>query len=159
MMYSTFKKTSALFLFFTIINLTVFGNHHEGESHDSISAIDTANIVQNQESELYNPVPDIMHHISDAHEWHFWGEGENSVTLPLPIILWTEKGLVGPFLSNEFHHNDDGHHIVEKKDLKLIKAHGKIYVLNPGEKHVNFDDNHHVTNASSPLDFSITKKS
>jgi len=159
MMYSTFKKTSALFLFFTIINLTVFGNHPEGESHDSISAIDTANFVPNQESELYNPVPDIMHHISDAHEWHFWGEGENSVTLPLPIILWTEKGLVGPFLSNEFHHNDDGHHIVEKKDLKLIKVHGKIYVLNPGEKHANFDDNHHVTNASSPLDFSITKNS
>ena len=115
MLYSTFKKTSALFLFFTIISLTVFGNNHEGNNQDSIPVNDTVNIVKSEKIEIYNPVPDIMHHISDAHEWHFWGEGESSVTLPLPIILWTEKGLVGPFLSSEFHHNDDGHHIVEKK--------------------------------------------
>ncbi len=31
-----------------------------------------------------------MEHISDKHEWHLFGE---KVTLPLPIILYTDKGL------------------------------------------------------------------
>src|SRR5215469_8367485 len=31
-----------------------------------------------------------MEHISDKHEWHLLGE---KVTLPLPIILYTDKGL------------------------------------------------------------------
>ena len=38
-------------------------------------------------TEQYNPVPAIMHHISDSHEWHLFGEGENSISIPLPIIL------------------------------------------------------------------------
>ena len=42
--------------------------------------------------ETYNPVPFIMHHIQDGHSWHFWCEGEYSVTLHLPVILW-DNGL------------------------------------------------------------------
>ena len=42
--------------------------------------------------EVYNPVPFIMHHIADAHNWHLWGEGENSVGISLPVILW-DNGL------------------------------------------------------------------
>ena len=30
----------------------------------------------------------IMHHISDAHEWHLFDIGETSVTIPLPVILY-----------------------------------------------------------------------
>ena len=57
-------------------------------------------------------------HVLDAHEVHIAGEGASSITLPLPIILWTEKGLVS-FLSSSFHHDNEGHHIVEKKRIKL----------------------------------------
>ena len=47
-----------------------------------------------QDSEgIYNPVPTIMHHIADAHEWHLWGEGDNSFSIPLPVILYSEKGI------------------------------------------------------------------
>ena len=28
------------------------------------------------QDEIYDPVPNIMHHIADAHEWHLWGEGD-----------------------------------------------------------------------------------
>ena len=107
--------------------------------------------------ETYNPVPAIMHHISDSHEWHFWGEGENSVTIHLPVILWSEDGLIGPFLSSNFHHNDDGHHVVDVNGHKLVRVHGKIYKLNDGQLNATFDDQHHVLNATIPLDFSITK--
>jgi F-type H+-transporting ATPase subunit a len=79
-----------------------------------------------------------MHHISDSHEWHFWGEGESAVTLSLPIILWTDNGLVGPFLSSKFHHNDNGQIVVIVDGHSLVKIHDKIYELNQGQKKRSF---------------------
>lgn len=105
-----------------------------------------------EESEKFNPVPVIMHHIADAHEWHLFGD----VSVPLPVILWTDNGLV-TFMSSEFHHNDDGTHVVEKNGLKFVKNHEKIYQLNEGESQAQFDEEHHIINATKPLDFSITK--
>ena len=104
----------------------------------------------------YDPVPVIMHHISDSHEWHLWGKGQESVGVPLPVILWTDNGLVS-FMSSAFHHDDEGHHIVERKGQKFVKIHDKIYQLNSGSEHAIFDDNHHLENGSRSLDFSITK--
>lgn len=52
----------------------------------------------------FNPVPGIMHHIADAHDWHLWGEGEKSVGVALPVILW-DNGL-HVFMSSKFHHNE-----------------------------------------------------
>lgn len=118
----------------------------------SISSFFAENSHTSEESEGFNPVPVIMHHISDAHEWHFFGD----VTVPLPIILWTDNGLV-TFMSSEFHHNDDGSHVVEKNNLKFIKNHEKIYQLKEGEIVAIFDEAHHITNAIKPIDISITK--
>ena len=71
--------------------------------------------VQENVQEKYNPTPDILHHIQDSHEWHFWGKGDESVTIHLPIILYTsgeksffstlsKKGHLDVFMSSEFHH-------------------------------------------------------
>ena len=36
----------------------------------------------------------IMHHVKDAHEWHFATVGHTRVTLPLPVIIYaTDRGL------------------------------------------------------------------
>jgi F-type H+-transporting ATPase subunit a len=59
-------------------------------------------------------------------------------------------------MSSEFHHNEDGHHVVENGH-KLVRVHGKIYKLNDGQLNAIFDDQHHVLNATIPIDFSITK--
>ena len=40
----------------------------------------------------FNPTDMIMHHIGDSHGWHFFGENEDAVTLPLPVILYTDAG-------------------------------------------------------------------
>ena len=75
------------------------------------------------ENEVYNPVPSIMHHISDAHEWHLWGEGDKSFSIPLPIILYTE-GNFDIFMSSEFHH---GHSkIIKDNRTYSIDHHGQI---------------------------------
>ena len=99
----------------------------------------------------FNPVPIIMHHIGDAHEWHFWGEGEKSVSIPLPIILWDDNGL-NVFMSSKFHH---GEAVVESNGNHYILYHEKIYKTN-AEGTIDLDDHGHLTN-EKPLDFSITK--
>ncbi len=119
--------------------------------------IASENSQDSTKKETYNPVPAIMHHISDSHEWHFWGEGDNSATIHLPVILWSNGELIGPFLSSKFHHDNDGHHVVEFNGHKLVRVHGKIYKLNDGQQNATFDDQHHVSNATAPIDFSITK--
>ena len=106
-------------------------------------------------NEKYNPVPPIMEHISDAHSWHFWGSGHDAVALPLPVILWTEKGLV-TFMSSEFHHDVEGHHIVTKKGMSFVNLHEKIYRLNDGAEHLEYNEKGEVMNVR-PIDISITK--
>ncbi|OIQ23678.1 F0F1 ATP synthase subunit A [Lacinutrix sp. MedPE-SW] len=103
----------------------------------------------------------ILHHLQDAHDFTLFSytndNGERKhFGFPLPVILWTSKGLV-TFMSSEFHHNDDGHVIVEKNGLKFAKIHSKIYELDGAATAVAFDEEHHATNAHKVLDLSITK--
>lgn len=104
----------------------------------------------------FNPTDMIMHHIGDAHGWHFWGEGHDAMTLPLPVILYTDNGLV-TFMSSEFHHDTQGEHVVEKDGMRFVNYHEDIYQLEEGASVVEFDAEHHPLNASKPYDFSITK--
>ncbi|CAL2102384.1 ATP synthase A chain [Tenacibaculum sp. 190130A14a] len=103
----------------------------------------------------------IKHHLADSHDFALYSytndAGERKhVGFPLPVIVWTSKGLK-TFMSSAFHHNDDGTVIVDRGDVKLVKIHSKIYELNEGATAVSFDDTHHATNAHKVLDFSITK--
>lgn len=111
--------------------------------------------------EEFNSVEMIMHHISDAHDFHFLdytdSEGvEHAVSIPLPIILYTNNGLVC-FMSSAFHHNDDGTYVVSKKGTNFVKYHEKIYQLNDGASSLEFDEQHHPLNAVKSIDVSITK--
>ncbi|WP_299761683.1 F0F1 ATP synthase subunit A [uncultured Dokdonia sp.] len=102
----------------------------------------------------------IQHHVKDSHDFHlfsyFSGGEEHHVGFPLPVILWGENGLTA-FMSSAFHHDDDGKEIVEKGGSNFVRLHGKIYELNAGATEVAFDEAHHPTNASMPIDLSITK--
>jgi len=99
----------------------------------------------------------IMHHIKDAHEFHIMDIDGHAVSFPLPIILWTDNGLV-TFLSSEFNHDDSGKVIVERKRQEFIKYHEKIYYANNTgtDKYVYYDVSGNVAN-KKPLDLSITK--
>jgi len=75
----------------------------------------------------FNPTPHILHHIADSYEWHLWG----NVSIPLPVILYTE-GNLDVFMSSRFHHGKskvtiedrvykiDHHHIVEENNKSFI---------------------------------------
>ncbi len=136
---------------FLFLGTFAFAQHHEEKQENETSEINT-----DQEVKDY-----ILHHIKDSHDFTLWSytndAGERKhVGFPLPVILWTREGLV-TFMSSEFHHNDDGHVVVNKNGQKFAKIHSKIYELEPGASSVKFDDHHHATNAHKVLDFSITK--
>jgi len=103
-----------------------------------------------KEHEKYNPVSDIMHHISDSHSWHFWGEGERSVAIPLPIILW--DGGIRIFSSSKFGH--DGNSTAEYRGDHYRLYHNKVYKTDISGT-LEIDDGHPTNEI--PLDFSITK--
>jgi F-type H+-transporting ATPase subunit a len=136
-----------------LFSATIFASGSD-KKHDNQN--DGGRVNTKEEVEAY-----ILHHIKDSHDFSLYSytgdDGErHHLGFPLPIILWTSEGLV-TFMSSEFHHNDDGHVIVEKKGLKFAKVHSKILELDKGAATVSFDETHHATNAHKVLDFSITK--
>lgn len=103
-----------------------------------------------ENSEKYNPVPEIMSHIADSHSWHFWGEGHDAVVAPLPVILW-DNGLK-VFSSAQFGMHEDEVAEAQGEFYKIYN--GKIYKTDEAGT-LNLVDEK-PTNAM-PLDFSITK--
>ena len=119
-----FKMKSHIKKVFTIIFLVIFS---------------TLGVVAKQDkTEKYNPVPSIMHHIADSHEWHLSGEGEKSMTIPLPVILYTD-GNLDVFMSSLFHHG-----------LTEVKKGNRIYYMD-SHGHIKEKTNKKI------VDFSITK--
>ncbi len=114
----------------------------------------SSNEEENPQQEEFNATDVIMHHISDAHEWHILDYTKNgkkhTVNLPLPVILYAD-GHIDIFMSSAFHH---GEKTIIRDDREYILYHGKIYLAENGV--LNFDKEHHPTNVT-PLDFSITK--
>ena len=144
------------FLLIAVITLFTAGSFasESDKKHDDQN--DGGRINTKSEVEEY-----ILHHIKDSHDFSLFSytndKGERKhLGFPLPVILWSSEGLV-TFMSSEFHHNDDGHVIVEKSGLKFAKIHSKIYELDKEATTVSFDETHHATNAHKTLDFSITK--
>lgn len=109
---------------------------HEG-SH---SAHDAHN--QPDKEEKFNPTDVILHHVSDAHDWHLLDYKDehglsHPVSIPLPIILFTD-GNLDIFMSSAFEH---GH-------SKATKG-NRTYVLDQG--HIS------ETSGLAVIDVSITK--
>lgn len=72
----------------------------------------------------------ILEHIMDAHDWHLWGDHHHPVSIPLPIILKTDKGW-DMFMSSAFHHGTQtvkGHYIytLNNNHIQIVDASGNI---------------------------------
>lgn len=124
--------------FFLLITFFIGGMLVSASSHESKS------------SEPYDPVSEIMEHVSDAHSWHFWGEGDHAAILHLPVIIF-DNGLK-IFSSSRF--GDHGHQLAEVNGGYYKLEHGTIYKTN-AEGTLNEVDGK-ITNVK-PLDLSITK--
>ncbi len=126
-------------MFFILVSTTTFAAS-KGDSEGS------------KEDQPFDTKELIFHHITDSHSFHVAGD----FSVPLPVILWTDNGLV-TFMSSEFHHDVEGKTIVERNGQRFVNIHEKIYQLDQGAGTATFDEAHHATNAGRPMDFSITK--
>jgi len=113
------KSIIKLILLLTLIVPLVSFAQHESAHIEG----DTAEHKDNE----FNPGETIMHHIGDSHEWHFATIGEKHISLPLPVIIYSqEKGLT-TCMSSAFHHGEQAYN-----GYKL--EHDHIVSENPDEK-------------------------
>lgn len=91
----------------------------------------------------------ILGHISDSYEWHFCGEGENAVAIPLPIFVYSKVRGEWFFFSfkhleeaEERHTTYEGFKLAESGEANA----GKVVELNPA-----------TGEWERPLDLSLTK--
>lgn len=59
----------------------------------------------NEKEETFNAGPFIIDHVTDSYGWHICGDGDKSVTIPLPIMLF-DNGHFVVFMSNKLHHGE-----------------------------------------------------
>jgi F-type H+-transporting ATPase subunit a len=85
----------------------------------------------------------IMDHLLDSYEWHIATVGETHISIPLPVIVYSETNGLDVFMSSKFHHGHEaynGFQIATEGDYK-----GKIVEKNAMGEDVR------------PWDFSVTK--
>lgn len=147
------KITTALIyaVLLSISSVSVSAQEHAGG--DSVSAAKVEHGGEESISEI------ILHHIADSHEWHFWGHGEHKVSIALPVILWTNNGLVS-FLYSKHDEDEYGTTVFTENGHGLVNYHGKFFYAaqspNQQGEYIEFDKSNAVIN-DKPLDISITK--
>jgi len=136
----------------SLLSFSAFSQEHVTTQAADSLAVDIEHTVPKDEADISKL---ILHHIADSHEWHFFGD----VSVPLPVILWTNNGLV-TFMSNKYGHNDHGTELIDANGTSLINYHGKFYypesVKSADGTYIAHNNKGEIIN-SNPLDLSITK--
>ena len=143
---------TAFLLAGTLFMGSAFAQHeeaHTGSPVDSVvvhaleSDTDEPEVISHEAAEGFNAGELIMEHIGDAHSWHIVGH----TSLPLPVILWTDKGLE---CFSSSHLMDEHHHPVAYQGTyyTYLLEHEKIKVV---------DVNGSIVEGARVTDFSITK--
>ena len=107
MSYKSFKRKSAallctLMLIFACQN--AFAQTTDAAEAENVETV-AADVYETEKSEEFDAGPFIIEHVIDSYGWHICGDGDKSVNVPLPIILFDE-GHVVVFLSNKLHHGE-----------------------------------------------------
>lgn len=91
--------------------------------------------------EALNPSDFILGHVGDAYEWHITSIGDKHISIPLPIVVYSnEKGL-NIFMSSHLHHGEHNGFFISHEDANK----GKVVEINAQGEEVR------------PWDFSLTK--
>ena len=94
--------------------------------------------------EGFSPSDFIFDHILDAYEWHILSYDDFHLSIPLPVIIYSETKGLNVFLFNKFHHGHEDYHGFR------FESHGE----NKGNIVEILDDG---TTALPRLDLSFTK--
>lgn len=112
---------STFMLFF--FNVT-FGreNHQIAEDSAAVATIATHHAAGHEE---FNPGETIIHHVLDAHEFHFFSFGHTHATIPLPIIIYSPQRGLSVFSSSRFEEGEavyNGYKIEKNKIIPVTEA-------------------------------------
>ena len=141
----TFIKSVAIAVFMVFALPLAANNdeaHHEGGENEANSHVESAEHHESHEAEKFVPGDFIMNHIADAYEWHILDKGDFHLSIPLPVIVYSENSGLNVFMSSRFHHGHESYKnfvIPQEGDNK-----GKVVEVINGEEIV-------------PIDISITK--
>lgn len=162
---NTYKKFSSIVLLVFAMFITLSAKLSASEPQEIAAEGIHAETSTHDEHTANGPI-DIseiaIEHVSDSHSWHFWGEGHDAVSAPLPVILKGNNGIAF-FMSSEFHHDNDGKIVVEKNGERFVMFKEHVYYANeiPNEYGqyvtLTIDDKDVSVSNAGPLDFSITK--
>jgi len=126
-------------------------------SFTSFAQEETTLMEEQEEEHNFDPKEMIMHHVKDAYGFHIIDINDHPISIPLPIILWTENGLT-TFMSSAFHHDHEGEVIVQKNGQRFVNFHEKVYAFTDDSETLQLNEEGYPTNAETPLlDISITK--
>lgn len=109
---------STFMLFF--FNVTFGRDNHQIEAD---TAATTA--VHAEPHEEFNAGETIIHHVLDAHEFHFFTFGHTHATIPLPIIIYSPQRGVSVFSSSRFEEGEaayEGYKIEKNKIIPVTEA-------------------------------------
>ncbi|HEY9197198.1 MAG TPA: F0F1 ATP synthase subunit A, partial [Mucilaginibacter sp.] len=98
-------------------------------------------VSETKNEEKFDPTETIMEHIADSHYFHVGGE----VAIPLPVILYTDKGIEF-FMSSKFGHGEE---VYQGKHYQYAIIENKIKAVNGEDKTIN--------TTASVFDLSITR--
>lgn len=119
---SSVRKTLVAFVFSAFLIVSTFANHSisEGEIASGHPEATHEASASHDKPAKYDPGKMIMDHVTDAHDWHLFGEGHEAVSISLPVILYVKsKGLI-TFISSNFQHGHaayDGFILNEKGSI------------------------------------------
>ncbi len=83
--------------------------------------------------EPFNPTTVILHHVQDAHSFHFFTIGNFHASIPLPVILYSPQKGLSIFSSSRF-----GHEGENTFDGYKLENGNKIVSVDPGIKVYDF---------------------
>jgi len=136
-------KITFILVALTIIRFTpALGQHEYDEPQDHVS--------DSHAEEQFDAGKFVIEHVSDSYDWHIVSFGDKHISIPLPIILYSENPELHEnksfhvFMSSKFHHGHSaykGFQISHSEEFE-----GKI---------VELDANGHEI--GKPIDISITK--
>jgi F-type H+-transporting ATPase subunit a len=86
--------------------------------------VQAQDITGKKEQKKLNPAKIIIEHISDAHDFHFLTLGDQPISIPLPVIIYSSAKGWSVFMSSRFNHGKevyDGYRLLEDKFMEEHK--------------------------------------
>nr|WP_236564882.1 F0F1 ATP synthase subunit A [Flavobacterium sp. MK4S-17] len=145
---------TALLIGFSVSTYANTENDSTAVAHNEEHAAHAAHGTHGEDKE-FNASELIGSHIGDSHDFHIFDWGGHPISFSLPVILWTDNGLV-VFSSKQFHHDNSGHHVVEADGQKFVRYNEVIYYADKFES-LKEEDRSAFNFEARPLNFSVTR--